>query len=230
MKPVLVFDLDDTLYDELSYVDSGFRAVAQFLTDAFQVKYDAAYQSMKYRVARGRDRIFDDILSEFGLYSRKNVRRCLSVYRLHKPSIALYPEADACLTRFADWPLYIVTDGNKLVQHNKLEALGLKKRVRRYFITHRFGLRNAKPSPYCFHKICEAERVEPQQVVYIADNPNKDFVGIKPLGFPTVRVLTGQHRSVTKPAEYGADFIISSLQELDRALLAEIFRSEGKHG
>lgn len=223
MKPVLVFDLDDTLYDELSYVDSGFRAVARFLADAFQVEYDAAYQSMKHRLARGRDRIFDEMLSEFGLYSRRNVRRCLSVYRLHKPAIALYPEADACLAFFKDWPLYIVTDGNKLVQQNKIEALELKTRVKRYFITHRFGLRNAKPSPYCFHRICEAERVGPQQVVYIGDNPQKDFVGIKPLGFLTVRVLTGQHQAVRKPAEYGADFTISSLKELDKAFLAEIF-------
>ena len=30
--PVLVFDLDDTLYPEISYVHSGFRAVAAFLS------------------------------------------------------------------------------------------------------------------------------------------------------------------------------------------------------
>jgi putative hydrolase of the HAD superfamily len=223
MKTVLVFDLDDTLYDELSYVNSGFRAVARFLADEFQVEYDAAYQVMNRRLAGGRGRIFDDLLSDFALYSRKNVRRCLSVYRLHKPSIVLYPEADACLTRFWDWPLYIVTDGNKLVQQNKIEALGLEKRVRRCFITHRFGVRNAKPSPYCFHKICETEHVEPQQVIYIADNPYKDFVGIKPLGFKTLRVLTGQHRAIEKPAEFEAEFRIPSLNELDRPLLETIF-------
>ena len=31
-RSVLVFDLDDTLYPELSYVHSGFRAVAAFLS------------------------------------------------------------------------------------------------------------------------------------------------------------------------------------------------------
>ena len=30
-QSILVFDLDDTLYPELSYVHSGFRAVAAFL-------------------------------------------------------------------------------------------------------------------------------------------------------------------------------------------------------
>lgn len=223
MKRVLVFDLDDTLYDELSYVDSGFRAVARFLADEFQVDYSAVYQVMKRELVNGRGRIFDVALAAFGLYSLQRVRRCVSVYRLHKPSIALYPEADACLARLRDLPLYIVTDGNKVVQQHKVEALGLPERVNRVFITHRFGIRHAKPSPYCFSKICANESVPPNQVVYIADNPRKDFVGIKPPSFRTVRVLTGQHRLLAMPEEYEAEWRIASLQEMNQELLDRIF-------
>lgn len=223
MKRVLVFDLDDTLYDELTYVDSGFRAVARFMADEFGIDFTGAYLFMQQKLADGRGRIFDDTLDRFQLNSQKNVRRCLSAYRLHEPTISLYAEADICLERFRDLPLFIVTDGNKIVQRNKLIALGLPQRVRRCLVTHRFGVRHAKPSPYCFQKICEMEKVEPQRVVYVADNPHKDFVGIKPFGFKTIRVLTGQHQDVMRKPEYEADIRIVSLADLDQALLDTIF-------
>jgi putative hydrolase of the HAD superfamily len=35
---VLIFDLDDTLYDEMSYVKSGFNAVAFHLSYLFKIK------------------------------------------------------------------------------------------------------------------------------------------------------------------------------------------------
>jgi len=227
MRPILVFDLDDTLYDELSYVYSGFNAVATFLAYNFKLDNVTVYELLKKRLVAGRGRIFDDVLSQLGLFSRKNVQCCISAYRLHNPSIALYPDADECLERFKGLPIYIVTDGNKLVQQKKLEALDLVGRVKRCFITHRFGIRNAKPSPYCFQKICASEKVCSAQVIYIADNPSKDFVGIKPLGFRTVRVLTGQHKMLQKPAAYEAEFRIHSLHELDWSLLNAIFQHSG---
>lgn len=223
MRRVLVFDLDDTLYDELTYVNSGFRSVARFLAGEFGLDFTAANLFMQQKLAGGRGRIFDDTLAHFQLYSQRNVRRCLAAYRLHEPTISLYSEADMCLERLRNLPLYIVTDGNKIVQRNKLKALGLQQRVRRCLITHRFGLRQAKPSPYCFLKICDTEKVEPQQVVYVADNPHKDFVGIKPLGFKTVRVLSGQYRDVMRTPEYEADIRIVSLADLDQAFLETIF-------
>jgi len=223
MEPILVFDLEDTLYDELSFVNSGFHAVAQFVAREWQVGAVEVYTYMRNRLSFGRGHIFDDMLSHLRIYSRRAVRQCLSVYRLHQPDIQLYPGADACLANFREHSLYIVTDGNKLVQQSKIKALGLADRVHRCLVTHRFGVCHAKPSPYCFLKICEWEKVEPQHVVYIADNPNKDFVGIKPLGFKTVRVLTGQYAQVIKSPTYEASFTIHSLTELNAELLDRIF-------
>ena len=219
MKQIIVFDLDDTLYDELTYVDSGFRAVARLAEREGWITFSVAYAFMRERLLGGRGRIFDDLLLQFSCYSQLNVRRCLSAYRLHKPEIQLYPEAEAGLRRFRKFPLYIVTDGNKIVQQSKLTALGVPERVRRCLVTHRFGVRNAKPSPYCFLRICEWEQVSPGQVLYVGDNPRKDFVGIKPLGFRTVRILTGQHRHVRLPDAYEADCTIGSLAEFDVGLI-----------
>lgn len=223
MKQVLVFDLDDTLYDELTFVYSGFRAVSQFLNTHCNFSTEESYEWMIKALPQGRGHIFDELLESYGIHSKKLVRQCLSVYRTHKPDISLEIEADACLGRFADYPIYIVTDGNKLVQYNKIKALGLESRVKDFFITHRHGVKHAKPSPHCFLKICQREQVTPNQVVYIADNIRKDFVGIKPLGFRTVRIMQGQHQHVIMSDEYEAEYKVQSLAELDKVLLNNLF-------
>jgi putative hydrolase of the HAD superfamily len=216
---VIVFDLDDTLYDEMTFVHSGLLAVSKYLEKYFMIPVVASQDFLKKRIIYGREGILDDILRHFNLYNKKNVRKCLSTYRGHKPEIQIYPDAELCLNNLSRYPKYIVTDGNKLVQHNKVLALDLYNKVDFVFITHRYGLKHAKPSPYCFYKICKRERVSPDQVVYIADNPNKDFVGIKPLGFKTIRVLQGPYKDLKKTPEFEADYNIRSLAELDVELL-----------
>lgn len=223
MKTVIVFDLDDTLYDEMTYVRSGFQAVADHLQQAYGLDAGEIFRQMCGILATdGRGRVFDHLLERYELFSARNVKKCLSVYRNHIPQIKLSEEGARCLQRLKNHPLYIVTDGNKLVQHNKLKALGLYGKVNHCFITHRHGIKHAKPSPYCFEKITAWEKCLPQQVVYVGDNPQKDFKGIRPLGFKTVRVKQGQHQNVTVPPEEEAQYMILSLDELDEEYIRSI--------
>lgn len=216
--PVIVFDLDDTLYDELTFVRSGFRAVAAWLEKQNGIPAGQSYAEMLEALERdGRGKVFDSVLRRHGCYSKRLAGRCVAVYRAHKPDIRLLPDAEYALEALGGaCPLYIVTDGHKHVQWNKLTALGLADhpRIRRCFVTRRFGIRNEKPSPYCFGLICRAERTEPRDVVYVGDNPNKDFVGIKPLGYRTVRIRRGAYTNLRKPAEYEAEHDIDNLTEL----------------
>lgn len=221
---ILVFDLDDTLFDELTYVKSGFKAVSEDLSTRFGISAKSALAFMKDHLAqKGRKQVFDAVLTHFGVYSKKNVDRCVKVYHLHKPNIVLSPEALRCLRLFKDVSKYIVTDGNKVVQANKIEALGLEKYIRFSYITHRYGIKNAKPSLYCFEKICQREKVTPNQVVYIGDNPNKDFIQLKRAGFHTIRLLQGAHKDLKMPHEHEADQEINSLDEFTLDLMRRLF-------
>jgi putative hydrolase of the HAD superfamily len=213
---IVVFDLDDTLYEELTYVKSGFKAVATFLNASYDVHEEEAFSIMEAELeASGRGRIFNIVLEHFHLLSMKRIHQCLMVYRMHQPQIQLLPDAERCLTRLNGiFPTYIVTDGNKQVQDRKLRTLSLYNRVQFCYITHRYGVKSSKPSPYIFHKICERENVSPDKVIYIGDNPHKDFVGIKPAGFKTVRILRGNFAEIIKPEPYEAIHRIHSLDEL----------------
>jgi len=222
---VIVFDLDDTLYDELSYVRSGFLAVANFMAQSYNLNANAVFEfSWRVLSEQGRGAVFDQTLLHFGLLTRSRVAQCVAVYRNHQPEIRLYPEAQEALDRFAAYPLYLVTDGNKLVQLRKIQALGIASRFRRLFISRRFGIHREKPSTYCFERIAELEGVRFSEMVCVGDNPRKDFVGIKPLGCSTVRVRSGQYQHLDYGADHEAALVIDSLNDLTFAAL-EVFES-----
>jgi putative hydrolase of the HAD superfamily len=224
MKLVLVFDLDDTLYTEHTFVESGFRAVAKFLKNEWNIPFQKSYNLMLLELKKGRGSIFNNVLKRFNVFSNKNLQKCISIYRTHFPDIILDKEGKNCLKRFNDFPKYLVTDGNKIAQGNKVKALGLEKIMCHCFVTHRYGIKHAKPSAYCFLKISNIEKVNSKQVVYIADNPNKDFVGIKPLGFKTIRILKGPFKDVKFDRAYDAEFKIKSLNQLTNKFLKTVFK------
>lgn len=219
---VIVFDLDDTLFSEVEYVKSGFMAVAKYFEDKFSLDSNLLYDFMlKELETNGRGKIFDNMLKTFDIYSKKNVEKAILLYRTHKPNIVLPKESLDILNYFnsKNIPIYIVTDGNKIVQNNKIEALELRGDIKKDFITHRYGLKHSKPSTYCFLKIAQNENVEFKDIVYIGDNPNKDFVNIKKIGFRTIRIVQGMFKELEKPKEYEAELNIQRLAELKNIII-----------
>jgi putative hydrolase of the HAD superfamily len=213
---VIVFDLDDTLFDSLTYVYSGFRVVSDYLSPLLYLPAEQIFEELKSELQRDRQQVFDRFLARKGRQTKQLIKKCLSIYRGHKPIIHLFPEADDSLNRLKNYPLYVVTDGNKWVQKNKCMALGLPSRMRGCYYTHAHGVHRAKPSPYCFQLICQLEKVNPSEVVYIGDNPYKDFIGLKPLGFHTIRVLTGPYKEIVLDASHEADLTVATLKEINK--------------
>jgi len=213
---IYIFDLDDTLYDERQFVESGFLAVAKQAEERWGLNQNEVFtQLVKLLDSNGRGAIFDDFLKSYHLASKKNIQHCITTYRLHKPTLSM-PQEHIALIESLPSPRYLVTDGHKTVQANKVEALGITHLFKRVFITHRFGIKNAKPSTYCFKKIQQAEQCRWEEMVYIGDNPKKDFVNINKLGMQTVRVLTGVHKNVKACGIYNAKITINRLSDLSQ--------------
>ncbi len=211
---IYIFDLDDTLYDERQYVESGLRAVARLAATRWQLDENSSYHTLLQLLdTRGRGRIFDDWLAQHNLASKANIKACVSGYRLHQPQISMPDEHHKLLQQLPK-PLYLVTDGNKIVQQKKIQALGIAHFFKRVFITHRFGIKHAKPSTYCFELIKKAEECEWKDMVYIGDNPAKDFVNLNTLGIQTVRVLTGVHCQSNAREEFDAKVKLPYLTKL----------------
>lgn len=227
---ILIFDLDDTLYPERSYVQSGFSAVADYLQA--ERGWDAAESLSIMTLAlqrEGRGAVFDRLLAHHGEHRRSAVLACVKAYRHHEPRIQLADAARRLLDRLAP-PLYLVTDGHKLVQHNKVMALGIEPLFAKVYITHRYGVRHAKPSIHCFERIRARERCAWSDLVYVGDNPAKDFVNLTPLGVRTVRVLTGEHREAVAKPGYDATQVIDTLDQLPDCLPDLLWRPTAPSG
>lgn len=221
---VLIFDLDDTLYDEMTYVKSGFRAVASFGKASFGWNEINSYRFMNESLLEhGRGKVFDKWLRSHDNYSNSRVAQCIHVYRHHTPQIRLAKFALKILERYqARHSLYLVTDGHKIVQHKKIVALRIDTIFKRYLITHRFGIQHAKPSLYCFEKIREMEKCDWSSMVYVGDNPLKDFVNLNAMGALTIRVKTGAHAEVKAQAGYDAQYTIQELTQLSSVLVKQL--------
>jgi putative hydrolase of the HAD superfamily len=217
---ILIFDLDDTLYDEAAFVDGGLKAVAQYGATQWGWDAGASLETLRSVLAtEGRGKVFDRWLEGHGALTKGRVRDCLRVYRAHRPDIALTPAAQGMIDRYgAKGPLYLVTDGHKRVQQSKVDALNLWPLFQRVFITHRYGVAASKPSTLCFEKIRAEAGCDWQDMVYVGDNPAKDFVNLNPLGVLTIRVLTGVHRQVVARPGYEARLTIEDLSGLPAAL------------
>ena len=219
---IVAFDLDDTLYPEESFVRSGFRAVARALHERWGVPEQAAFDAMWASLERnGRGRQFDDAVDSLGLRGRQSVRELIAIYRHHSPEISLPAQSRAVLEALRPRPLYVVTDGHKVVQQNKIDALGMAPFLRHAYITHRYGIHNRKPSVRVFELMMRRERCGAGDIVYIGDDPSKDFRGIKPLGVHTIRVATGRHAGVVVPAAEDAERTVPTIAAVP-PLVAEL--------
>ena len=219
---ILIFDLDDTLYDESRFVDGGLKAVARHGEARWGWDAVKSLDRLRDILARdGRGKVFDRWLEEHDAWSLGRARDCIRAYRNHSPDIELYPAARRMIDRYRPrGPLYLVTDGNKNVQRNKVDALALWPDFKRILITHRFGVAAAKPSIHCFERIKADVDCAWREMVYVGDNPAKDFVNLTPLGVSTIRVLTGAHSAIQAPLGHDALITIPDLDALPDVLAA----------
>jgi putative hydrolase of the HAD superfamily len=162
----------------------------------------------------GRGKVFDMLLKENSAFTQKNVRKCLSVYRMHRPDIAPYPNVKNLLKRLSRRNrLYLVTEGNTLVQTAKIRALGIKHFFNKIYITNRYGIKAAKPALYCFLKIKKLEKCDWSDMVYVGDDPSKDFIALNKVGVHTVRVHSGRYAAVKAKQFHGARYNIKNISK-----------------
>ena len=194
MVRALLIDLDDTLYDERSYVLSGFRAVAALLAARFPATDpERLLAAMTADLdAHGRGRVFDRALARLGAGGDPQlVQTLVQAYRDHRPTIALWPGVKAALADLArNYRTAIVTDGLGLMQRRKVEALGVEGLVET--VLYCWEHEAPKPEPACYLAALERLDARPEDSVVIGDNPQHDMAAARAVGCRSIRVLSGR--------------------------------------
>jgi putative hydrolase of the HAD superfamily len=220
---VVVFDLDDTLFPESQFVLGGFAAAGE------RLRLERGIEGLSRRTeelfaAGRRANLFDLALEELGVSAEAGlVARLVEAYRSHVPRLALFPDADEILKwSGTKYSLGLITDGPAAVQQSKIRALGLEARIPCRVVTDELGRECWKPSAIPYQRVMKRWGGSGGEYLYIGDNPAKDFIGARRLGWRTIRIRRkdGEHSSVNPPVGHEADCELADLRELPKLLLA----------
>lgn len=198
---LIAFDMDDTLYLERDYVRSGFSAVQSWMETVCGPN-DFASVAWKLFEEGQRGVIFNLALSKLGVGDASLVPEMVDVYRAHRPSIGLLPDAKSFLTRCcaSGHATALITDGPPVSQKHKIDALGLGAYTDRIVVTGEWGGEFSKPHPRAYSVVQEGWAAH--DCVFIGDNPSKDFAAPMKLGWARsfrVRRVGALHVSVPTP-------------------------------
>ena len=104
---ILIFDLDDTLYSEESYVISGYKAVSKYIFLTYGVPENESLDILLKALENGdRADAFQILLASKEL-PRKALSQCIAFFRKHTPEIQLDVAAKRVLARYSDIHKYL---------------------------------------------------------------------------------------------------------------------------
>jgi putative hydrolase of the HAD superfamily len=216
-RTVVVFDLDDTLYPEADYVNSGVRYVCGQINSLCGIDCYEAIQKQRLQDAK-----LDWLSLACELTGLKpSVKESLLwMYRLHLPDINLSEDCSVFLEKIksAALAVAVLTDGRTVTQKFKLASLGLSHYPA--YVSEDYG--SVKPAPDRFQAIQKDFPAE--KYVYVADNVKKDFLGCNPLGWLGIG-MRGNDRNVysqstqSLPEAALPAYWVNSWEELTELLL-----------
>ncbi|WP_369994853.1 HAD family hydrolase [Winogradskyella sp.] len=207
---VIAFDLDDTLYNEIEYLKSAYRAIADDL-DPANNKF--LYRNM-FALYRKGENVFQYLAENYNV----EVKDLIDLYRNHNPKIHLFNNVLEVLEtiKLKGGKLAIVTDGRVKTQMAKIEALGIKELFGKIVISEAIG--TEKPNQLNFEAIENA--LPASTYYYVGDNITKDFVSPNKMGWKTIGLIDNGlniHCEVNENVqeEYLPHCLINSYQEIN---------------
>ena len=217
MMKSIIFDLDNTLYPEQTYVQSGFKAVAEYLSKKY--KYD--FNSLILKITDifnedGRGSVFDRLVKELNF--DENVSTLVYIYRYHFPNISLYSESIPLLNDLKeDYRLALITDGRSFVQKRKVDALNIENYFDIIIFTDVLGEKFWKPSTEPYKLVLSILNCEAKNSYYVGDDPYKDFKAPKQLGMKSIQVKMEDEMVYWKERGYervDADVTVNNLNNI----------------
>lgn len=223
MLKCVIFDLDDTLYDEIDYCRSGFGFISAYISTDRGVNKDKFFSEIWVNFTSGnREMLFNKILDEFNItYDADYIKKLVSLYRGHRPDITLSDQNKKVLDLLRnDYTLALLSDGFMPAQRLKVESLGIKEYFEEMIFTEEIGREFWKPSTVSYERLLAKLDFRPKEAVYVADNLAKDFIAPNKLGMASVQLVrdTKIHKDIQVEEIARPGFKINNLFELPELL------------
>lgn len=226
MIKAVIFDLDDTLISEMDYVKSGYKVIAKKIKERYNLEIgeQEIYCSLMNLFDENSKNVFNRLLDEYKLsYNKDYIIELVNCYRNHIPDIKFFDDVIPCLKdlRKQNIKLGIISDGYKMTQRNKLKVLDVEKLFDKIILTDELGKDYWKPSTKAFEIIRKIFDVQYDEMVYIGDNPKKDFYIKKDCPINTIRIY--RKNTVYENEQYldniKEDISIKDLAELEMRII-----------
>ena len=213
-NPYIVFDLDDTLFQEVDYLKSAYKEIAHLVSPQDP---DNVYSEMFERYKAGEN-VFAWLIIQYGSgVEDLTVQKLIKLYRDHYPEITLAEDVHDFITRLnsASIPFGLITDGRSRTQRNKLKALGIKQMFADLVISEEFGSEKPDERNYLYYQ----HKYQGRHLYYIGDNTGKDFIVPAKLAWTTICI---KDRGMNIHPQHldrfpVPDFIVSTFKEIEIA-------------
>ncbi len=194
MLRAALFDLDDTLYEQVSWSSGAWDAVVAGAAHAVEPRSLRAALRAVSREGNHQGAVIDRALARVG-HADLAVAPLVARFRAHAPTrLTPYPGVvDALAALRAHLAIGLVSDGNPTIQRNKLRALGLESQFDIVVFSDELGREHRKPSPVPILAALVGLGVDPRDAVYVGDRPDTDVAAAAAAGVRAIRVRTGEY-------------------------------------
>lgn len=221
-----IFDLDDTIYPEIQYVQSGYRSISLFLNRQRQTNVDYAGWLWQRFIGGESANAFGALSEHFKLnLTDTDTKKLVEVYRNHAPQIKprdgvieLLEKLRACRIKTG-----IISDGFLPAQKYKLNALQIADLFDEVIFTESLSPDREfwKPSPKAYEMMADKLSAPHKSCCYISDNLIKDFLAPNQLGWLTILFRTEDqiHTAPNDSPQAAPQHTVNSIAQLQKLLL-----------
>lgn len=214
---LIIFDLDNTLYDENQYFYGVFMEFCKLHCIAEEDTLQAIDQTLQDQIRLESKDIFQSFLqaTPLGFYQT-----------LHDELYALYTQISCKLNPFEDAvfilsslqkhkiPFAILTNGSPLAQQNKIKNLNFQDFP--VFYARQKGREYEKPHAKAFELVLESfQDFKARDCIFVGDHPKTDILGAKNMRMMALRLKRGYARHIQCSL---ADREITDLKEVMEVL------------
>lgn len=178
MIKAVIFDLDDTLISEREYIASGYKYISSLLGQKYNKDEKHLYQLLMKLFNESPRNVFNRLLDEVKIsYTQNEIIELVEEYRNHLPDIEFFEDVLPCLEVLKDKGIKtgIITDGYANAQRQKLKKIKAYDLFDEIIVTDEMGRGFWKPHPKAFEIMKKNLNIGFNEMVYIGDNPEKDF-------------------------------------------------------
>jgi len=219
MVKAVIFDLDDTLILERQYIESGYRYISRYLSNQLKMTSQEIFVTLIDLFEESSSYVFNRFYKKYGLsHGEKDIRKLVELYREHIPEIEFFNDVLPLISnlKINEIKTGIITDGYKISQRQKLKVLNAYEYFDEIVVTDEIGRQYWKPHPISFELIARKLNVEYDQMIYVGDNPSKDFYISNYYPIETIRIIrdAGVHMNRDYYNAIKEKYRVNSLNEI----------------